>query len=298
VIRAGAALLLALAGTADAPPTLISVPAQHAVVEGIATDGRTVWLSSVVDRTILTHDRGKAGRFAMPAGTLHPMGLAWDAARQWLWIATDCPRLPAIARCESGALVALDRKGRLRMKLSPGPGFHPDDVSVGGGSVFVSDSQNSAVYRLDRGASTLETLIAPGTGRSAQGTALMSNGKYLLVADYGRGIAVIDLASKARLPLPKADGKPLLGIDGLVRVGEDYYGVHNGSSPGSLIRFRIDGIKIDVTVVHRGAPLADPTQLAVDGKRLLVVADAGWPAASKPEVPARGADTVVAFDLP
>lgn len=297
MIRAGA-LLLAFVAAADAPRAIISVPARHAVVEGIATDGRTVWLSSVVDRTILTHRGGKTGRFAMPAGTLHPMGLAWDATRGWLWIATDCPRLTAIARCDSGALVAVDRAGRLKMKLSPGPDFHPDDVSVGGGDVFVSDSRNSAVYRLRRGTEALDTLVAPGTGRSAQGTALMSNGKYLVVADYGRGIAVIDLATKARLPLPMADGKPLRGIDGLVRVGEDYYGVHNGSTPGSLIRFRIDGVKIDVTVVRRGAPLADPTQLAVDGRRLLVVADAGWPAASKPEAPPRGADTVVAFDLP
>jgi hypothetical protein len=297
VIRAGA-LLLALAAAADAPSALISVPAQHAVVEGIATDGRTVWLSSVVDRMIITQSGGKAGRFAMPAGTLHPMGLAWDAARDLLWIATDCPRLAVIARCESGALVAVDRKGRLRIKLSPGPGFHPDDVSVGGGDVFVSDSQNSAVYRLRRGARALDALIAPGTGRSAQGTALSADGKQLVVADYGRGIALVDLKTKARTLLPMADGKPLRGIDGLVRVGEDYYGVHNGSSPGSLIRFRIDGVKIDVTVVQRGGLLADPTQLAVDGKRLLIVADAGWPAARKPEAPARGADTVVAFKLP
>ncbi len=294
MIRAGA-LLLALAGTADAPETLVSVPAQHRLVEGIATDGETIWLSSVLDRTILTRTDGKAGSFAMPAGTLHPMGLAWDARRGWLWVATDCPDLPGVAKCESGALVALDRKGRVKAKLSPGTGFHPGDVSAANGEIFVSDSLNGVVYRLY--GRTLDPLIAPGVGRSAQGTALMSNGKYLLVADYGRGISAIDLASKARLPLPMADGKPLRGIDGLVRVGEDYYGVHNGSSPGSLVRFRINGIKIDVTVVHRGTPLADPTQLAVDGKRLLVVADAGWPAASKPGTAPRGADTVVAIGL-
>lgn len=294
MIRAGA-LLLALAGTGDAPPTIVSVPGQHKLVEGIATDGKTIWLSSVLDRHILVRTGDKTVGLAMPSGTLHPMGLAWDAKRNWLWVATDCPDLPGIAKCESGALVALDRKGRLRAKLSPGAGFHPGDVSASNGAVFVSDSLNGVVYRLS--GKTLDPLIAPGVGRSAQGTALMSNGKYLVVADYGRGIAAIDLASKARLPLPMADGKPLRGVDGLVRVGEDYYTVHNGSSPGSLIRFRIDGIKIDVTVVHRGAPLTDPTQLAVDGKRLLVVADAGWPAASKPEAPARGAATVVAFDL-
>lgn len=294
MIRAGA-LLLALAGAADAPETVISVPGQHRLVEGIATDGRTIWLSSMLDRTILTRADGKAGSFTMPAGTLHPMGLAWDAKRGWLWVATDCPDLPGVVKCVSGALVALDRRGRLKAKLSPGRGFHPGDVSAANGEVFVSDSLNGIVYRLY--GKTLDPLIASGVGRSAQGTALAPDGKRLVVADYGRGVAVIDLATKARTLLPMADGKPLRGIDGLVRFGGDYYTIHNGSSPGSLIRFRIDGASIDVAVVHRGAPLSDPTQLAVDGDRLLVVADAGWPAASKPGTPPRGPGTVVAFDL-
>lgn len=294
MIRAGA-LLLALAGAADAPSTIISVREQHRLVEGIATDGKTIWLSSVLDRTILTRIGEKVGSFTMPAGTLHPMGLAWDAKRNWLWVATDCPDLPGITKCESGALVALDRKGRLKATLSPGKGFHPGDVSAAGGEVFVSDSLNGMVYRLH--GRTLDPMIAPGVARSAQGTALTPDGKRLVVADYGRGVAVVDLATKQRTLLPMTGGKPLRGIDGLVRVGEDFYTVHNGSSPGSLIRFRIDGAAIDVAVVHRGAPLADPTQLASAGQRLLVVADAGWPAASKPGTPARGTDTVVAFDL-
>lgn len=295
MIRAGA-LLLALAAAADAPETVMSVPDQHRLVEGIATDGHFIWLSSVLDRTILARTEDVTGSFVMPAGTLHPMGLAWDAKRNWLWVATDCPDLPGVAKCESGALVALDRKGRLKAKLSPGAGFHPGDVSAADGEVFVSDSLNGIVYRLH--GRTLDPLIAPGVGRSAQGTALTPDGKRLVVADYGRGVAVVDLSTGQRTLLPMKDGRPLRGIDGLVRVGGDFYTVHNGSSPGSLIRFRIDGAAIDVAMVHRGAPLVDPTQLAGDGKRLLVVADAGWPAASKPGAPARGAGTVVAFDLP
>ena len=294
-MRAGG-LLLALTAAADAPEAVYSAPAQHRLIEGVATDGSTVWLSSVLDRTILIRRAGTDASIAMPAGTLHPMGLAWDSRRNWLWVATDCPDLPGVAKCESGALVALDRKGRLKAKLSAGPGFHPGDVSAAGGAVFVSDSLNGAVYRLTGG--TLEPLIAPGVARSAQGTALTADGKHLVVADYGRGVATVDLKTKVRTLLPMADGKPLRGLDGLVRVGADYYAIHNGSSPGSLIRFRIVGGQIDVTVVQRGTPLADPTQLALDGGRLLVVADAGWPSASKPDQPPRGPSTLVALRLP
>ncbi|WP_439571240.1 hypothetical protein [Sphingomonas sp.] len=285
-----------MSAATDAPTTIYSAPPQHRLVEGVATDGQTIWLSSVLDRTILICRAGADASMAMPAGTLHPMGLAWDARRNWLWIATDCPDLPGVAKCESGALVAVDRKGRLKAKVSPGPGFHPGDVSTANGEVFVSDGLNGAVYR-PRGRQ-LDPLIAPGVARSAQGTALTADGRHLVVADYGRGIATVDLKTKARTLLPMAGDKPLRGLDGLVRVGEEYYAIHNGSSPGSLVRFRINGAQIDVAVVQRGAPLADPTQLVRDGNRLLIVADAGWPGASKPDQPPRGADTLVAFPFP
>jgi hypothetical protein len=295
VIRTGA-LLLALGAAADAPQTVFTTAAEHRLVEGIATDGRVVWLSSVLDRTILARTRGRMARFVMPGGTLYPMGLAFDARHDWLWIATDCPELPGIARCDSGALVAIDRRGRLKAKLAPANGFHPGDVSVGEGSVFVSDSLNGAVYRLLPDGRSFQTVIATGVGRSAQGTALSPDGKKLIVADYGRGIASVDLASGVRTLLPLPDGTPLRGIDGLVRIGDRYFTIHNASNPGALIAFRITETGIEADIVHRGAPLIDPTQLATDGRRLLVVADAGWPAATKGEIAPRQPAPIIAFD--
>lgn len=297
MIRAGA-LLLAFSAAADAPGTLFTVPAEHRLVEGIATDGDTIWVSSVLDRTILVRRGSRTSRFAMPKGTLYPMGLAFDAGRGWLWIATDCPELPGVAKCENGALVAVDRRGRLKTKLTPARGFHPGDVSVGAGGVFVSDALNGAVYRLPPGEPSLATLIAPGVGRSAQGTALTPDGKRLIVADYGRGIASIDLQTGVRTLLPMPDGKPLRGIDGLTRVGDRYFTIYNGSSPASLIGFRVTEAAIEAEVVHRGAPLTDPTQLAADGKRLLIVADAGWPAATKGGETPRQPAPIVTYNLP
>jgi streptogramin lyase len=297
VIRA-VATLLAFGAAADAPRTLFTVPVEHRLVEGIATDDDAVWLSSVLDRTILVRSGGRMRRFAMPENTLHPMGLAFDTGRDWLWIATDCPELPGIARCESGALVAIDRKGRLKVRLTPAKGFHPGDVSVGGGSVFVSDSLNGAVYRLQTDGRSFQTLIAPGAGRSAQGTALTPDGKRLIVADYGRGIASVDLASGVRTLLPLPDGKPLRGVDGLVRVGERYFTIYNAGSPASLIAFKVSDASIEAEILYRGAPLNDPTQLAVDSTHLLIVADAGWPAATKGDKVPREPAPIMAWDLP
>jgi hypothetical protein len=290
-MRWPAALLLAAA----APATLFTIPAEHRLVEGIASDGRTIWVSSVLDRTIIARTGNSSRGFALPRDVANPLGMAWDASRGWLWIATDCLDLPGGARCESGALTALDRRGRVRARFQPDQPLHSGDVSVGGGSVFVSDSRNGAVYRLRAGAMALETLVAPGIGKSAQGSALDPPGKRLIVADYSQGLFAIDLATKQRTPLLE-EGKPLCGLDGLIRVGDSYVAIYNGSSPARLVRFRLDGDKVvDGRAIE--ADLPDPTQLVAQGGQLLVVANAGWEAAARPKAATRAPAPIVSVSL-
>jgi len=286
-----AALLLAAA----APSILFTVPAEHRLVEGIATDGGTVWVSSVLDRTILKRTGKRLKAIRLPDDVASPLGLAWDAQRRWLWIATDCPDLPGIKPCESGELVAIDPAGRVRARFKPDGPLHAGDVSVGGGSVFVSDSKTGAVYRVAPAGKGLETLVAPGIGKSAQGSVLDPSGQRLIVADYSQGLFAIDLATKVRTPLLE-DGKRVRGLDGLVRSGARYFAIYNGSSPGRLIRFRLDG---DAVIDGQAVPvdLPDPTQLVFSGKALLVISDAGWEAAAKPAAGARAPAPVTTITI-
>src|SRR3569623_1025483 len=110
-----AALLAALAAPAQpAATTILTVPASHRLIAGIASDGETIWLSSVVDREILAWRPHQALRIRhMPPDTARPLGLAWDAKRRWLWVATDCPEIAAADACTGGGLIALDRAARL-----------------------------------------------------------------------------------------------------------------------------------------------------------------------------------------
>jgi hypothetical protein len=114
-------------------------------------------------------------------------------------------------------------------------------------------------------------------GRSAQGTALDAEGRKLVVADYSQGISVIDLDNGARTLLPRREGKPLRGIDGLVGCGTTYYGIYNGSTPGTLVAISITDGRLTLNQpLGEDGSLPDPTQVAYDGKRLLLVADSGW----------------------
>ena len=272
------AILASAAAATLQPETVLTIDPRHRIVEGVASDGRTIWVSSILDRTILAC-RGKTCRTmaVLPAG-LHPFAVAWDRVRKRLWVAADCPPgVRGITPCERGALLALDIRGRVRTRIAPFIGqFHPGDVSASSGQVFVSDSQNGMVFRLTANERGLMAVVLPGAGKSAQGTAIDPSGKRLIVADYSRGIATVELATFTRTPLPRQDGKSLRGIDGLVRCGTTFYGIYNGAAPGTLVSITVTGDHLSFTEPLGNLTLPDPTQIAFDGKRLLIVADSGW----------------------
>jgi DNA-binding beta-propeller fold protein YncE len=212
-------------------------------------------------------------------------------------VAADCPpKVAGIKECERGALIALDRSGRIRSRVAPSAGkFHPGDVSASPGVVMVSDSQNGAVYRLAK--DKLAVVVAPGVGKSGQGSAIAADGKRLVVADYSQGISSIDLATGSRSLLPRKDGKPLRGIDGLVRCGATHFGIYNGQAPGTLVSFTLNDRGLNYDQPLGETTLPDPTHFAFDGKRLLIVADSGWAILDKPDFVRKGGAPVIAIPL-
>ena len=275
-------ILTLLAAAALQPQTLVTVQPSHKLVEGVATDGKKLWVSSLIDRQILICGTTCSTFATLPDG-LHPFAIAWDSKRKRLWVASDCPpKVPFIKECERGALVGYDARGRLQTRITSTAGaFHPGDVSAAEGEVFVSDSQNGAVYRLNAKGQALSAIVLPGVGKSGQGSALSSDGKRLIVADYSQGITAIDLATGARTLLLRDNGRPLRGIDGLVRCGDTFVGIYNGQSPGGLVAFNIKDEKIAAREPVENLTLPDPTQLTIQGDKVLVVANAGWEGAMK-----------------
>lgn len=291
--------LLALAAAAVAQPeTVLTVDPKHRLVEGVASDGTTIWVSSVLDRQILAC-RTTCRTIATLPAPLHPFAVAWDASRKRLWVAADCPAgVKAIKPCDRGALIALNPAGGIQTRIAPASGsFHPGDVSASEAGVFVSDSQNGAVYRLAANGYSLAPLVAPGVGKSAQGSAASSDGQSLLVADYSQGVARVELASGTRTLLPRQDGKPLRGVDGMTRCGDVYYGIYNGTTPGLLVSIAPNATGLTFDQPLGNTTLPDPTQIAYDGKRLLIVADSGWATLDKPDFVRTAGAPIIAVPL-
>jgi DNA-binding beta-propeller fold protein YncE len=292
------AFLIAAAATSVQPQTVLTIDPNHRLVEGVASDGKTIWVSSILDRQVLACRKTCRTLATLPE-PLHPFAIAWDKSRKRLWVAADCPPgVPAIKACERGALIGLSTSGRVTTRISPIVGdFHPGDVSASGGEVFVSDSQNGMVFHLVSNAHAIMAVVLPDVGKSAQGTALAPDGKQVVVADYSQGIGVTGIDTFKRTLLPRQDGKPLRGIDGLVRCQATYYGIYNGASPGRLISFTIGSDQLTMDEPIPDLKLPDPTQIAYDGKRLLIVGNSGWASVDKPDVARTAGAPIIAIPL-
>jgi hypothetical protein len=254
---------------------VLEIDPAHRLVEGVASNGNTIFVSSVLDRQILACRLSCRTLVTLP-GNLSPLGIAWDWSRDLIWVAADCPDLPGIPACKNGALIAIGPSGKVVATFAPPLEFHPGDVSVSLLSIFVSDSRNGSIYGLLARRRGLRLVNREKTGKSAQGTALSPEGTSLVIADYSRGIGKVDLRTGETRWLPLGSGRQLQGIDGLVRCGERYFAVYNGSSPGHVLSMRISGGKIEARDFPTGYKIPDPTQIAFDGKRLLVVSGSGW----------------------
>jgi len=260
--------------------------------EGLAYDAASdsFFVSSVRQRLIL-----KVGPSRQPqpfadrsAGLWAALGLAIDAPRKRLWVATAAMAEMADALpADEGksALVALDLatgSSVARYDLPPGrPHVLGDVIVAPNGDVFTTDSISPALYRLPAGGGALEPLAAGEPFVSLQGLALSADGRRLFVADYAKGLFAVDLDSRRvrLLDAPRAAG--ILGIDGLYRAGDALIGVQNGSAPPRLLRLGVDGDRItSVEVVDAGHPSApDPTLGVVVGSRFYYIGNSQWESA-------------------
>jgi hypothetical protein len=265
------------------------------LTEGIAYDRttRAFFVSSVRRRKIVRRsDDGTVTDFIAEGkdGIGAVLALAADARRRILWACSaQLPQMKGYdpSRPGSTALYAFGLDdGRLRRRLllpKGSPAGNLNDLAIDGkGRACASDGRTGAIYRSRQGSDRLEELLAPGRLRSAQGMAFSADGKTLYVADYGRGLFALDLASGALRPLAAPPGTTLVGIDGLVRAGRDLVATQNLFFPNRVVRIRLDrtGRRISgVEVLERANPLyAEPTLGVVVGGDFYFIARSQWSA--------------------
>jgi sugar lactone lactonase YvrE len=273
------------------------------IPEAIAWDPATgsFLLSSVYHRKVVRVGKDGAVRELVPEGTAglgSALGIAVDAPRRTLYVCSSTVKETRGARPEEigrAALYAFHAdSGKLlgRWPLGDGKAGHTCDsggVSAAG-EVYVSDGVTGEVSHLRRlqgglgKAAALAIVIPPGTLVSAQSLAFPPGEKELLVADYGRGVFRVDLATRKATLLPIPPGFDLDGIDGMVlhsdRGGDSLIAVQNGLDPARVLRLRLSPGRdriVKVETLARALPLYDEPGLAtVAGGVLYYIANSQW----------------------
>ena len=247
--------------------------------EDIAYDPKTrrFFIGSVTTCKIVTADSSVFAKTDWPV-----MALRVDGRRRILWAATgwiaNCRQCYPADRDKTALLAfQLDSGALLKRVESPVKGLLGDMTIGRAGDLYVSEGSYGAVLRLKANSSTWERLDAPGEFPSPQTPALSSDERTLYVPDYERGIAAMDLKTRAVRWLQPATGMVLSGIDGFYRYGDSFLAVQNGVKPERLVRFSLNLTKQEILEANTPG-LGDPTHGTLVGGVFYFIANAGWDA--------------------
>lgn len=265
------AVVVSSPALASAPKIAFEVPAQYRLIDGIATDGSTFWLSSVQDRVIVVH-RGDGFRaIKLPADAGRPRGLDFDPRRNLLWIATDCPVGVDAGACTTGMLLAMDHNGTIKKRLLPSSGKPADFDQVGVSSygdvykvgdqtteqVTVTDVRNGITYVCRDECTSLDDIAQ-----------LMAAGQFRNLKDSGVKVA------PAPTPPAQAAGND---IAGMAFAGSYVIATQRQPGGGRVIAFqRYQGRVHNARQLADASVVPEPGQVATFGTRAWVVADSQW----------------------
>jgi len=264
------------------------------LIEGVAFDARTgtFYLSSIVERRILAvsysgqvRDFVPAGKYGLPS----PMGLKIDTVTETLW-ASATPAIEFALKLDTDEpvapqLFAFDlATGDMKRSIKPDDGLphiFGDFAFAADGTVYLSDSEQPAIYRIRPASDTLERFATHAEFRSLQGITFSADGKTLFIADYSSGLFAVDPATgEVRSLKPSADVVPY-HVDGLYTYGDSLIAIQNGTNPQRVARFTVDldkGLVDSMAILDANHPAHfEPTLGQIVGDDLLYVANSGWP---------------------
>jgi sugar lactone lactonase YvrE len=292
---------------------------------GLAIDPQNddVFIASVRHRKIVRRTKaGAVSDFTREGqdGFLAGASLAIDAPRRLLIastsatpLMTDYPKDASptggetagvfVYNLQSGTLV---RKAMLAGAGVPAGRHFLNALAVDrAGTIYVSDSGTSGIYRLAPGGDHLEPfVVGADLFHATQGLAFSADEKTLFVADYTDGLWALDLATKSKRRIDAPAEVWLGGMDGLTRVPDGFITVQIGVRPERVLRLHLDAAQqhiARVDILEMNHPdYAGPIQGALSGRSFLYVANSQLPLANPQtgEIPADRARPTVILRLP
>ncbi len=209
-----------------------------------------------------------------------------DANEEFLWVATSA--IPEMERFSvdldgKAAVLKIDIKTKKVVQRFEMEGNHlfGDLYVTKTNEVYVSDSNKPIIYKIQNDVMT-EWISLEKEAYNLQGIALNTDESKLFVADYLKGISVIELNDKSRQWLIFPAGTIGKGIDGLCFYKSTLIAVQNGVKPIRLVQFNLNNEQNAITgfriIDHNRAELNEPALATIVKNKLYFFANSPWQA--------------------
>lgn len=273
------------------------------IPEGIAIDSKgNIYISSINQHKIIRIKNGKVSDFvkAHQDGFMEGLGMKVDEKRGWLWgvsILKD-------GRFFHSKIHAFDLKTGKTMQqytLKEDSVSHllNDLIIADDGSLFITDTYASSVYRLSPETKSLKLFVKSPQLNYPNGLTFGNNRIY--IATYMHGIVQLDTASKE---LSKVNGiaDTLIshGLDGLVYYNNSLFGVYNTGATqerNCVVNYSLskDGNNVESEkILNAGYKhYADPTTVALYKNALYVITNSHLDSFNKNKTSTKGIESVL-----
>lgn len=266
--------------------TKFILPADFELVEGIATDSKgRFYFGSVVSGSIVRMDA--TGPSKIVDAKQHEFGsffgMLMHDSNLYVTFA-HLRQTPGYAEGEGQTGVAKvdpETGDVLEVWALPGGSASQQiaDITVSSdGGIYVSDAQGKKIYQIT--GDTLFPAFVHDGFMSPQGIAETGNG-HLILADYGRGLWLLDRETGKATLLGVPENISLHGIDGLVWHDGKLIALQNGVTPHRMLAIDIsaDGTYVEnARVVAQGfGDYGEPTLGVSTSDGLYFIAGSQWP---------------------
>ncbi len=198
-------------------------------------------------------------------GILSILGVLAEPRARTLWICSSPTPLRPPPATGTTALMAFDLKtGRRKAAYPfPAPAGACNDITVAAdGAVFATDTPNGRIFRLRRGARTLELFAADASLKGIDGIVFAGDGTlYLNIVSRGLLMRVDRTPAGEFAGLtPLQLSQPVAGPDGFRLIGGDRFLLAEGNG-GRIDEVTIRGDQATISVLKDG--LVSPTGVTV-----------------------------------
>ena len=156
------------------------------------------------------------------------------------------------------------------------------------GKLYASSSSKPRIYVIDIKNKTVKDTIAIEDAYNLQGVTLNEDATKLYVADYIKGIGIIDLSNPKERVWLRSDNYLLKGIDGLTFVNKtELIAVQNNSLPKRVIKIKHNYTQVlEVELLDNNLPYkGEPTNVISREGHFYYIANSQWPFYDKKYVP-------------